>query len=236
MVQRLHTTFTKLKIHTAKCDTCNQHNTSTMYRCADCGQQLCTPCWNNTFDGTHRFNSQSIILQQPRKVPTVRKKPVVGTHEQPQARKRKRIVIEDSSEDDDDAEAQQPPCSHSANPRKHARTNFGTPTTPEPRENTNRRLANAQAVPAAAPAQRHGLSKMRPPEVTTEANCSPKHPPSGYFLQSGCYIYPEYAPYSTFHSSFACYPAHVPHLGYGRVPNVLLIPNLTLRQLLLKLE
>lgn len=39
-----HTTFKTVKIHTAKCDVCNHHNTSTLARCIDCGWQICTPC------------------------------------------------------------------------------------------------------------------------------------------------------------------------------------------------
>ena len=41
----LHSHWEEIKIHTAKCDKCNEHNKSIMYRCTDgCGRQLCTPC------------------------------------------------------------------------------------------------------------------------------------------------------------------------------------------------
>lgn len=39
-----HTTFKAVKIHTAKCDVCNHHNTSTLSRCIDCGWQICSSC------------------------------------------------------------------------------------------------------------------------------------------------------------------------------------------------
>lgn len=41
----LHSHWEEIKIHTAKCDKCNEHNKSIMYRCTDgCSRQLCTPC------------------------------------------------------------------------------------------------------------------------------------------------------------------------------------------------
>lgn len=45
MSSTMHTNFIQVKIHTAKCDTCDNHNTLIIYRCADCGTQCCTPCW-----------------------------------------------------------------------------------------------------------------------------------------------------------------------------------------------
>ncbi|WEW58237.1 hypothetical protein PRK78_003705 [Emydomyces testavorans] len=55
-----HTIFKTIKIHTAKCDVCNQHNKSTLRRCIDCGWQICTPCWdarggNGTHGVSHKF-------------------------------------------------------------------------------------------------------------------------------------------------------------------------------------
>ena len=50
----LHNTFTDVYIHTAKCDLCNKHNKSILYRCADCGWHICTPCRRDKGgDGTH---------------------------------------------------------------------------------------------------------------------------------------------------------------------------------------
>ncbi|MCJ1273350.1 hypothetical protein MMC21_001141 [Puttea exsequens] len=37
--------FREIKIHTAKCDSCNEHNRQTIYRCF-CGIQHCTPCFS----------------------------------------------------------------------------------------------------------------------------------------------------------------------------------------------
>lgn len=39
-----HNTFHAVLIHTAKCDICNMHNRSVIFRCTDCGWQVCTPC------------------------------------------------------------------------------------------------------------------------------------------------------------------------------------------------
>ncbi|GAD97559.1 predicted protein [Paecilomyces variotii No. 5] len=49
-----HTLFVTVTIHTAKCDICNRHNTSILRRCATCGWQICTPCWDaRGGDGRH---------------------------------------------------------------------------------------------------------------------------------------------------------------------------------------
>ncbi|KAJ9293924.1 hypothetical protein DTO271G3_7300 [Paecilomyces variotii] len=49
-----HTRFVTVTIHTAKCDICNRHNTSILRRCATCGWQICTPCWDaRGGDGRH---------------------------------------------------------------------------------------------------------------------------------------------------------------------------------------
>lgn len=49
-----HTRFVTVTIHTAKCDICNKHNTSILRRCATCGWQICTPCWDaRGGDGSH---------------------------------------------------------------------------------------------------------------------------------------------------------------------------------------
>lgn len=52
---QVHDRFTKIEIHTAKCDICDQRNTATIYRCLTCGQQTCTPCVNRIAgtDGIH---------------------------------------------------------------------------------------------------------------------------------------------------------------------------------------
>ena len=61
---KMHTTFKEVKIHTAKCDECDKHNSSTIYRCMTCSQQCCTPCWNKKGgDGTHLINTGMITAQ-----------------------------------------------------------------------------------------------------------------------------------------------------------------------------
>ena len=62
----MHTTFKEIKIHTAKCDECNKHNAATIYRCLDCSQQCCTPCWDKKGgDGTHLINTGTMTAQMP---------------------------------------------------------------------------------------------------------------------------------------------------------------------------
>ena len=53
-----HTEFKDIKIHTAKCDTCNMHNKDIMKQCMLCGQNYCTPCFlKGGVDGLHVLNS-----------------------------------------------------------------------------------------------------------------------------------------------------------------------------------
>ena len=53
---RLHTDFVEVKVHTAKCDSCDKHNKLTLYRCTECGQHVCSLCWNKkSGDRTHDF-------------------------------------------------------------------------------------------------------------------------------------------------------------------------------------
>ena len=55
---RLHTAFMEVKVHTAKCDSCDKHNKLTLYRCTECGQHVCSLCWNKKLaDGTHDFGA-----------------------------------------------------------------------------------------------------------------------------------------------------------------------------------
>ncbi len=59
----MHRTFKEIKIHTAKCDQCNKHNSATIYRCEDCSEQCCTPCWNQQGeDGKHLLNNALTVI------------------------------------------------------------------------------------------------------------------------------------------------------------------------------
>ena len=56
MAPRVHDTFAEIKIHTAKCDSCNRRNKFTIFQCKSCGFQQCTPCWNEKGeDDQHEF-------------------------------------------------------------------------------------------------------------------------------------------------------------------------------------
>ena len=60
MVQNIwHSHWEEIKIHTAKCDKCDKHNKSIMYRCTDgCSRQICTPCKQaDPQNGRHRMHA-----------------------------------------------------------------------------------------------------------------------------------------------------------------------------------
>lgn len=66
-----HTVFVEVKIHTAKCDICNNHNKAVLRRCKDCGWQICTSCWDaRGGDGSHGtrrpFTGEVFNPDQPR--------------------------------------------------------------------------------------------------------------------------------------------------------------------------
>ena len=108
----MHTTFKEIKIHTAKCDECNKHNSSTIYRCVDCSLQCCTPCWDKKGgDGTHLIKSGVITTQKPiiLKAEDVDKSKV-GKKKKKAARRRKKVgtttveAPKGTTVDDDDEE------------------------------------------------------------------------------------------------------------------------------------
>ena len=115
----MHQTFKEIKIHTAKCDECNKHNSHTIYRCIDCSQQCCTPCWDKKGgDGTHFIASGSMNAQRPiivkaedvEKSKLKRKKKTVGGTKRATKSKanalKKRAFIEESDGGDSDIESQ----------------------------------------------------------------------------------------------------------------------------------
>ncbi|KAM0803548.1 hypothetical protein BDR22DRAFT_818745 [Usnea florida] len=91
-MSRLHTNFVEVKVHTAKCDSCETHNKGTLYRCTECGQHVCSFCWVlQSGDKTHVYGSGSHNAdgkQEDEKE---------GTR---QARIRRTIVISDDEDDD----------------------------------------------------------------------------------------------------------------------------------------
>lgn len=53
-----HTEFVDIKMHTAKCDWCNDHNRDIVHQCTICGMNYCTPCWLTCEnDGVHEINA-----------------------------------------------------------------------------------------------------------------------------------------------------------------------------------
>ncbi|KAL8809134.1 MAG: hypothetical protein Q9200_003681, partial [Gallowayella weberi] len=67
---QLHTEFETITIHTAKCDLCNRHNSSEMFRCTKCGRQCCKPCWDNKGgDGRHQLHNKKQTYTGPKAEP-----------------------------------------------------------------------------------------------------------------------------------------------------------------------
>ncbi|KAI4277667.1 MAG: hypothetical protein LQ337_001594 [Flavoplaca oasis] len=59
MCGAVHTEFVTITIHTAKCDLCNRHNTSEIFRCTKYGRHCCKPCWDSKGgSGYHTVNDQ----------------------------------------------------------------------------------------------------------------------------------------------------------------------------------
>ena len=105
---RPHANFKKVKVHTAKCDSCEKNNKLTLYRCMECGQHVCSLCWRKSGDGTHVFgggspdasklNSSDVIVND--------KGDGKKGHEnanRTRGRRRVRVIISDDDDDDDDS-------------------------------------------------------------------------------------------------------------------------------------
>ena len=56
---RAHTDFMEVRVHTAKCDSCEKNNKLTLYRCMECGQHVCSSCWKKSGDRNHVFGGGS---------------------------------------------------------------------------------------------------------------------------------------------------------------------------------
>ncbi|KAL8845243.1 MAG: hypothetical protein Q9176_000411 [Flavoplaca citrina] len=55
----VHTEFETINIHTAKCDLCNRHNTSEIFRCTKRGRHCCKPSWDSKGgSGRHTVHDQ----------------------------------------------------------------------------------------------------------------------------------------------------------------------------------
>ena len=96
-----HTEFTEVRVHTAKCDSCERHNKLSLYRCMECGQHVCSSCWKKSGDRTHVFGGGSRNAQ-----PNNESKNGSGTgekgHENASRTRTKRRAYILSDDDDDD--------------------------------------------------------------------------------------------------------------------------------------
>ena len=59
-----HTDFIEVKVHTAKCDSCEKNNKLTLYRCMECGQHTCSLCWKKSGDKNHVFGDRCRIAPE----------------------------------------------------------------------------------------------------------------------------------------------------------------------------
>lgn len=111
----VHDQFEEIKIHTAKCDSCNKHNKLIIYRCKKCGQQCCTPCWqrkggddNHILNGGDRGFAKGAneFEESTTELPAMQSGP--GTSNARAVKKRKRLVrrrktaLEDEDKEDED--------------------------------------------------------------------------------------------------------------------------------------
>ena len=102
---RLHTDFMEVKVHTAKCDSCDKHNKLTLYRCTECGQHVCSLCWNKKLaDGTHDFGANFRDVPELNANRVIEDDDADGEKEhgnEGRAHSRRRVHVISDDEDDD---------------------------------------------------------------------------------------------------------------------------------------
>ena len=130
---RAHTDFMEVRVHTAKCDSCEKHNKLTLYRCMECGQHVCSSCWKKSGDRTHVFGGGS------RNAPKLATNNVIengsggskkGRENAGTTRTRRRVhVISDDDDDDNSSVLRPSPITRNPEPldaskQQSKRTNF----------------------------------------------------------------------------------------------------------------
>ena len=132
---RAHTDFMEVRVHTAKCDSCEKHNKLTLYRCMECGQHVCSSCWKKSGDRTHVFGGGS------RNAPKLATDNVIenGSEDSKKGRenagttrtrRRVHVISDDDDEEDDDFSVLRPssitknPGPIDASKQQSKRTNF----------------------------------------------------------------------------------------------------------------
>ena len=128
---RAHTDFMEVRVHTAKCDSCEKHNKLTLYRCVECGQHVCSSCWKKSGDRTHVYGGGS------RNAPKVATDIVVENgsggskkgHENASKTRTRRRVHVISDDDDDNFSVMKPSTTKNPDPidaskQQSERTNF----------------------------------------------------------------------------------------------------------------
>ena len=108
---RAHTDFMEVRVHTAKCDSCEKHNKLTLYRCMECGQHVCSSCWKKSGDRTHVFGGGS------RNAPELATNNVIengsggskkGRENAGMTRTRRRVHVISDDDDDDNSSVLRP--------------------------------------------------------------------------------------------------------------------------------
>ena len=112
---RAHTDFMEVRVHTAKCDSCEKHNKLTLYRCMECGQHVCSSCWKKSGDRTHVYGGESRNAPKPATnnvIENRRGDSKKGHENAATTRTRRRVHVisdDDNDDDDDDFSALRPP-------------------------------------------------------------------------------------------------------------------------------
>lgn len=102
MSPQLHTNFIPVTVHTAKCDSCDKHNKLTLYRCVECGQHVCSLCWNKkSGDRNHTFGGGSHNVHANHQVEDHKSEGEREDENRTRTRTRRRVRIISDDEDDD---------------------------------------------------------------------------------------------------------------------------------------
>lgn len=102
MSPQVHTNFIPVKIHTAKCDSCDKNNKLTLYRCIDCGLHVCSICFGKkSGDRNHAFDDPSRNVFADSRDNTDKSEGARDNKNRTRTRNRRRLqVVSDDSDDD----------------------------------------------------------------------------------------------------------------------------------------
>lgn len=188
MSREVHDKFVEIKIHTAKCDNCNKHNTAIIFRCQTCGQQCCTPCWQrNGGDDRHKLNGGDQGFTVAGEVLGRRKRESARMNASRRVRRRMTVTDDDgddANDEDDNGEGCAEVIATSENKAqienpgetaKESRHRFMKATQTEPTAASSKRIPEKELSPSiftavdrllscAVPSRNHvpAVSRLRP--------------------------------------------------------------------------